>query len=565
LILVAIGGLLGTAVAVAFAELMVYGLTHWWNRAVGTQSLAVFIVPSTLATGFLVSAIVTALAVLWGLRQLKALSPRELLSGATEPAISAAKQRRRSRRSLAIGVALVALAAILLVGVLTGRLQGEAFEGLSWSVVLFFLDGVILLVGGVMLIAGLLDGEHSAAVRGHGMTGLARLGVRNTARQRQRSTASVALIATATFVIVAVAAGRRNPAVEKPEINSGNGGFRLVADSTEPILPDLNTPAGRTALSFKIKPGSADETLIKDVHVFSFRVKPGEDASCLNIYQTRLPTILGVSQAFIERGGFRFIGASESNPWTLLQQTEANNTIPVIGDANTLQYSLHKAPGQTIVIPDEDHPQHTLKIVGMLDGSVFQGVLLMSDENFKRLYPDVAGYRYFLIETPGSSAEAERLSDVLETQLTQFGFDAEPVSDRLANFLAVQNTYLSTFQTLGALGLLLGTLGLATVMIRNVLERRSELALLNALGLRPSGLAWLVLVETGVLLLCGLTTGTIAALVAMIPHLASTGADVPWGSLALILAIVFFVGMLAALLASIEAARTRILEALRSE
>jgi ABC-type antimicrobial peptide transport system permease subunit len=74
-----------------------------------------------------------------------------------------------------------------------------------------------------------------------------------------------------------------------------------------------------------------------------------------------------------------------------------------------------------------------------------------------------------------------------------------------------------------------------------------------------------VLVETAVLLVCGLAIGSIAALVAMLPHLASTGADVPWGSLALILAIVFFVGMLAALLASIEAARTRIVEALRSE
>ena len=51
----------------------------------------------------------------------------------------------------------------------------------------------------------------------------------------------------------------------------------------------------------------------------------------------------------------------------------------------------------------------------------------------------------------------------------------------------------------------------------------------------------------------------------MIPHLSSTGADVPWGSLALILAIVFLVGMAAALVASIEAARTRILEGLRSE
>lgn len=102
-------------------------------------------------------------------------------------------------------------------------------------------------------------------------------------------------------------------------------------------------------------------------------------------------------------------------------------------------------------------------------------------------------------------------------------------------------------------------------MVRNVLERRSELALLSALGFRRSGLAWLVLVETAVLLLCGLFIGTIAALVAMVPHLSSIGADVPWGSLLLILSVVFVVGMLAALAASIEAARTRILEGLRSE
>ena len=66
---------------------------------------------------------------------------------------------------------------------------------------------------------------------------------------------------------------------------------------------------------------------------------------------------------------------------------------------------------------------------------------------------------------------------------------------RLANFLAVQNTYLSTFQTLGGLGLLLGTLGLATVMLRNVVERRSELALLRAIGMTGSNVALIVLSE----------------------------------------------------------------------
>lgn len=566
LILVVIGGILGTAAAVGYAALMMLGLKLWWNQAVGTQFLSVYVDPVTLAIGFISSVVVAALAVLWGLRQLRRLSPRELLSGATEPALTVAKQQRRSRRSLTIGAALLAISVLILLAALSGRWsQGEAFEGMSWSVVLFFLDGITLLVAGVMLIAGTLEGEHSAAVAGHGATGIARLGVRNTARHRQRSTASVSLIAAATFVIVAVAAGRRNPAVETPDLNSGNGGFRLVGESTQPILPDLNIPSDREKVQLTVAAGSPDADLLAKSKFFAFRVRPGENASCLNIYQTRLPTILGVPKSLIDRGGFRFIGAREPNPWTQLEQPAADGTVPVFGDANTLQYSLHKEVGETVDLPVGPEGERTMKIAGMLDGSVFQGVLLMSEDNFRRLFPNVAGYQYFLIEVPGPAANGDRLSALLETQLTPYAFEAERVSERLANFLAVQNTYLSTFQTLGGLGLLLGTLGLATVMVRNVLERRGELALLSALGFRRSGLAWLVLVETAVLLFCGLLIGTIAALVAMIPHLSSIGADVPWGSLALILAVVFVVGMLAALAASIEAARTRILEGLRSE
>ena len=63
-----------------------------------------------------------------------------------------------------------------------------------------------------------------------------------------------------------------------------------------------------------------------------------------------------------------------------------------------------------------------------------------------------------------------------------FGAVATGTAERLASFHRVENTYLSTFQALGGFGLLLGTVGLATVLMRNVLERRRELALLGAVG-----------------------------------------------------------------------------------
>ena len=198
----------------------------------------------------------------------------------------------------------------------------------------------------------------------------------------------------------------------------------------------------------------------------------------------------------------------------------------------------------------------------------------MSDSNFRRLFPKQSGFRYFLIGANQnridngshfSDDEVDQLTSLLESNLTPYGFDAERVSDRIAAFLVVQNTYLSTFQSLGGLGLLLGTLGLATVMLRNVVERRAELALLRAVGFRASGISVMVLAENALLLVWGLASGTVCALVAMLPHLLSIGAETPWTNGGMLLLTVFVVGMLSSLLAVREASRTAIVSALRGE
>jgi hypothetical protein len=278
-----------------------------------------------------------------------------------------------------------------------------------------------------------------------------------------------------------------------------------------------------------------------------------------------------VPEDLLERGGFRFVDQRKADYWKLLSTDRDDGRIPVLGDMNTLMFSLHKSPGASIPLPDS---QTELVVTGMLDGSVLQGVLLMSDSNFRKLFPKQTGFRYFLIsaneeriESNGhlSAEEVNRLTTLLEVALTPYGFDAERVSDRIAAFLIVQNTYLSTFQSLGGLGLLLGTLGLATVMLRNVVERRSELALLRAVGFRSRNLAVMVLAENAMLLVWGLASGTVCALLAMLPHLLSTGADTPWSNGAALLLTVFVVGMLSSLFAVREASRTPIVNALRGD
>ncbi len=158
-----------------------------------------------------------------------------------------------------------------------------------------------------------------------------------------------------------------------------------------------------------------------------------------------------------------------------------------------------------------------------------------------------------------------KLSGALEKDLQDYGFDAQTTGELLAAYKQVENTYLSTFQILGGLGLLLGTLGLGVVLYRNVNERRGELALLRAVGFSRGDISWLIFSETAVLLSVGLLVGGGTALLAVIPQLASSGSEVSFGALALTLLLILICGLGAALVSLRAALRAPLLPALRSE
>jgi hypothetical protein len=320
----------------------------------------------------------------------------------------------------------------------------------------------------------------------------------------------------------------------------------------------------------------SDSEAIQQADIFALPVKAGDDASCLNLYRPRQPQILGVPDEFIDRGGFLFTAhelgdpAAEENPWRFLLEdlnTDADGTprIPVIIDDATAKYSLQlwKGVGQTLDITDGRGGKVRLQIVGLLKNSIFQGTLLIPEVSLREHFPEIEGHRFFLVET--ETGEVDRVRSALERSLGDYGMVTQTTAQRLADFLAVQNTYLSTFQSLGGLGLLLGTFGLAAVELRNVLERRRELALMRATGFTRSSLAWMVLIENGLLLIAGLGYGVVAALVAVFPHLLIGAATIPWASLAGTLLVVLAVGLVAAVAAVRATLRAPLLAALREE
>jgi putative ABC transport system permease protein len=566
LLVAAVGSLFGVAGGIGYAWAMVAGLRTWWLGAISTPFLRLYVAPISLLLGAGFGIVVTAATIHFVARGMRRATVCRLLAG--QPAEARALNPRRRRLLVRAGWVLLVLA--VAVGFASARLGSAAQAGG------FFCSGLLMLVGLLLLVHAGLCRSVASESAGHARSGvdlsLLRLAGRNLARRPARSSLSIGLVAAASFLIVATNVFRLDPAAEIGDRATGSGGFALLAQSDQPIYQDLGSSSGRDELGFS----AADSALLAQTPVFALRIRPGDDASCLNLYQPTDPRILGVPQEMIKRGGFAWAAsaaqspAERENPWLLLDRelppgADGVRPVPVVLDMNTAQYSLHlyQGVGETYEVAGADGEPLRLEVVGLLKNSIFQGDLLVSENQFLTHFPRISGYRYFLIDAP--KAEVADVSRALDDTLENFGLASRDTSARLAELMAVQNTYLSTFQALGGLGLILGTLGLAAVQLRSVLERRAELALMQAVGFRRRRLAAMVMWEHALLLDVGLALGGLAALVAVWPHLAGGAAAVPWMTTLVTLAAVLAVGLVAGLVAVRAVFAAELLPALRSE
>jgi ABC-type antimicrobial peptide transport system permease subunit len=551
LALAAAGSVLGIAGAIGYGAAMMAGLRTWWSGAVGTRMLTLHVSPISLIAGAAGAMVAATVCIWWTLRGLTRLSERSLLAGEIVSTAPVVTRTRRWLTPIAGAVVFAALGAALVVAA-AGKVMDPAAA--------FFGAGASVLIACLCGIAARLRGRRAHVVTSQGWGPVARLGVRNTAERPSRSVLAIAVIAAATFILISVDAFRRGT-VDPTDRRSGTGGYPLLVDLMLPLVYDPSSSEGREAL------GIADTA--SGPAIEPFRVLPGDETSCLNLYQPTSPRILGVSRRFIEAGRFAFQAslaandAQRGNPWTLLESALPDGAVPIIADANSLTYVLHKKLGDDIVIAHGDRTVR-LRLMAALSDSVFQGELLMSDAQFIRLFPEQQGYRFLLIDVPLDRAAP--VSAAIENGASDLGADAMPTSERLAEFHAVENTYLSTFQTLGGLGLLVGTLGLAAILLRNVLERRRELALLRAVGFGRLHLFVIVLAENAVLLGWGLIAGAASALVAIAPAAAERGARVPISvNGSLLLLAVLAAGLVSSIVATRAALRAPLVAALRSE
>lgn len=549
-----VGSVLGALAGTWYTRGLIWGLSTHWQGAIAGAAIQYHATAGTVLGGIAASffcAVGSVAVAMW--RQTKRTAHELLVLDLTQEV--AAHGRRRS----AIGLLLAVLTA-------TGAVVTVAWalaSGPADLVPAFFGAGGMLLVSGLAFSRVLLVAQGA---RSSNRLSIRELGLRNASRRHGRSLTAIGLLACGCFLVMAVQSMQKDVRKDADKRWSGTGGFELFGTSTIASPEPLESDRGRKMLNL-------DHRTLDGVDILSLKIQEGDDGSCFNLNRAQAPGLIGVDpEAMITRGAFVGQGAGQ-DPWKLLQAgTDEQDIVPgLAGDATTLMWGLdhkkaHPEHGHEIAYKDERGRFFKVRLVGMLPAalSVFQGTILISAADFGERFPSKDGYHVFLVDTPSP----DRVDDVrrfLTRRLSRVGLELTTSTQRLVEFNTVESTYLAMFLVLGGLGLLLGSVGMGVVVLRNVLERRREFALLRCVGFSRERISAVVIAEHWLLVVLGLGVGVIASVAAIWPHLQSPGADIPYGLLLLFLAASAAIGFGWIAVVARVALRGELIPALRQE
>jgi len=509
------GGLIGLVVSVLYTSLVFRILNTLWFEIVRTDVLLIKIFPATLILGLVISLFVSMLAVFVSVRRFQ-----NQFSG-NRKKVKTAKQKWGWTKPIIYLLPVVAFLIVIYQVVISGQMNPG----------LFFLSGILLLTGMLLILRNFL---FSIEKSGSAEFGKRRLILLNLVRNKSRSMTVITLFAIGTFLVVSTGSNKLDLSAGAQKKTSGTGGFLFFAESSVPVLFDINDKDKR-----------ADEGIAEEFSTVQMMKVEGDDASCLNLNRISQPAILGVDPAALT-GRFSFAvkinETGETDPWLALNQNFADGTIPAIADQTVIQWGLGMKVGDIILYQNEKGDTLRLKLIAGTTPSVFQGFVLISAENFLQNYPTHSGTSVFLVE--GKTENQQQISDELNSVFRDYGWEMTTTVSRLVEFYSITNTYLSIFMALGALGLILGTIGLAVILARSLLERKREIAVMQATGFDTKPIFRIIAFEYFILLVTGVLTGLIAAVIAVLPAFLSPGSDASVSTVTLVVALILVNGFI---------------------
>jgi putative ABC transport system permease protein len=523
------GIVVGIIAAFGYSYMIITALNTVWNDIAGSIQVSLNANPQAICLGAAISVPVIAAVLFFALRKI-------LKSDLQGSLVKADFHRDGIRIYSAIAIPLLLIGAIIIIlGVKTGGIGVGAFFGAA-----------SMLFVGMVCLSGVIIRLAPECLKGQGISTIA-TALRNNSRHFRRSMAVIVIMALGLFLTLAVSVNRTRIQVSGNSKKSGTGGFGWYIETAIPVKGNLNSQAGRKRYRMALPP---------TLNILQLPMVDGGAAGCLNLNRVTRPRLLGVPPGiFYDRFSFN----SPDIAWSDLQK-KGSDVIPAIADKNVILWSLGLKVGDTLNYPGADGKVYKLKLIAGLNNSIFQGSVLISRFNLRRMFPDVSGSRVLLMEKLNPNLGLE-----ISHSLAKLGPDVETCTSRLNRFGAIQNTYLMVFLSLGGIGLIIGTLGLSIILRRNLLERRSELAWLRSAGFSRRRIAFMLTVEHMILFDCALLTGIIAAAAAAIPAILSPSGNPPWLEMIILVFVLWAFAVIFIVTSAYRATKGDIISGLRGD
>ncbi len=511
-----LGGILGLIISVFYTRVVFRILNTLWLDIVRTNVLEIKILPLTLVLGLVISLVVSLGAIFLSIRRFQKKSAVDL------------QKQFQSKNSLAKAL-IYKIGLYFSLGIAAGIFVAQiGSDKLDTS--MFFVSGGLMLLGSLLLFREILMRRESKQKE----LSLGLLSRMNLSRNIGRSLTVVILFALGTFLVVSIGSNKLDLFANAQDKSSGTGGFLYFAETTMPVLFDINDEQKQ-----------AEEGIYEDFNVVQFRKVEGDDASCLNLNRIAQPAVLGVDPGNLQ-GRFSFAakmkGFENDDLWSVLEQDFDDGTIPAIADQTVIQWGLGMKVGDVLLYQNEQGDTLRLKLIAGTKPSIFQGYIIISNKHFLRNYPSSSGSNIFLVD--GNPENQEAIGEELQSVFRDYGWEMENTARRLVEFYSITNTYLSIFLALGALGLILGTIGLAVILARTILERRREIALMQAVGFQSGSIFKLLINEYLILLFTGVLIGFVSAAIATLPAFLSTNSDASFSTVVQVVALILINGLI---------------------
>src|SRR5437870_3826603 len=229
---------------------------------------------------------------------------------------------------------------------------------------------------------------------------------------------------------------------------------------------------------------------------------------------------------------------------------------------------LRVVPGDRIRAFDAAGRTVNLTIVGVLEQALqFTSGVFVDQSVVRGVFPAEERYTaYFFQMAPGVDVAAFRAD--LERVFFVYGLQTIDIREQIGQAFDASQEVLTLMQAYLGIGLLVGIAGLAVITLRAVVERRTQIGALRAIGFTRGMVLATFLVEIALIAVLGIGIGVALGIVLAYKIYIVYFADivvfsVPWPNLTLIVAVASIAAVASAAQPAIRASRIPPAEALR--